>query len=102
VLALLGRVVMTVFSIMMMLLGLLGWLGGFALGIIFDILAALRAETLPDQLTSAGGHGVYYMLRGILDAIHDSQLGWLMILAYALANINLIFWLSRFLPSAKE
>jgi hypothetical protein len=25
-----------------------------------------------------------------------------MILAYALANINLIFWLSRFLPSAKE
>lgn len=102
VLALLGRVVMTLFNIMLMLLGLLGWVGGLALGIIFDILAAMRAETLPEQLADAGGHGVYYMLRGILDAIHDSQLGWLMILAYALANINLIFWLSRFLPSAKE
>jgi hypothetical protein len=102
VLALLGRVVMTLFNIMLMLLGLLGWVGGLALGIIFDILAAMRAETLPPQLASAGGHGVYYMLRGVLDAIHDSQLGWLMLLAYALANINLIFWLSRFLPSAKE
>jgi hypothetical protein len=42
------------------------------------------------------------MTRGILDAIHDSPLGWLLLLAYALINLGFFVWLSKFLPSAKE
>lgn len=99
-LTLAGQLVLLLLDMLASILGLLSWIGGLAIGLILAIIAALQGTTLPGQL--ADQHAVYYMLRGILDAIHDSLLAWLMYLMYGLAYVAFVFWLSRFLPSAKE
>jgi hypothetical protein len=67
---------------------------------MLDILAALQGTTVPTQLEDE--HGAYYIMRGILDALHDSQLAWVLYLAYGLCYVAFITWMARFLPSARE
>jgi|GEM_PF-450865 len=98
-LSLLGQLVVLWWQVIWMLIQLLGWLVALSLGVIVELLAALQGETLPTEL-QGNGHGVYYITRGILDAIHDSPLGWLMLLMYGLAYLGFFFWLAKFMTRA--
>lgn len=100
VLAMIGEFVQLLLDLVLGLLGLLGWVAGLNIGVMLDILAALQGTTVPTQLEDE--HGAYYIMRGILDALHDSQLAWVLYLAYGLCYIAFITWMARFLPSARE
>jgi hypothetical protein len=45
-------------------------------------------------------HG--YLSPAVLEAIRDSQFGWLLYLSFALAYVGFVVWLSRFLSASKE
>jgi hypothetical protein len=102
VLQLLVAIVRLMFDLVVIVLGIIGWICGLVIGIFIDLLLALQSEIMPTQLQEWHGHGAYYMMRGILDAIHDSPVAWILYLMYALAYLAFIRWLVRFLPSAKE
>jgi hypothetical protein len=100
VLQLFGGLVLLIVDIILSILGLLSYLAGLTLSVMLSILAALRGDTLPTQLQDT--HGVYYMLRGVLDAWHDSEIGWLSYLMYGATYLAFFVWLSRYMSAARE
>jgi hypothetical protein len=96
-----GQALTLLVQLALALLGLLGWIGGLALGLISAISVGLGATTTPAPL-AATNHVVYGMVRGSLEALHDSQLGWMLYLGYGLAYIGFVVWLSRFLSASRE
>jgi hypothetical protein len=100
VLRMFGQLLMLLLNIAMAILGLLGWVAGLGIGMILSILAAIQSTALPTELNHE--HGVYYIMRGILDALHDSPLKWVLWLLYGMCYVSFIVWMARFLPSARE
>lgn len=95
-LAFLGELVWVVVEVILSILALMGWIVGISFGIILEIIASMQGMTVPLRLDDT--HGVYYMTRGMLDGLHDSQIGWVMYLAYAMAYVAFIAWMAKFLP----
>jgi hypothetical protein len=82
--------------------GLLGWVGALVFSLSAGIFAAMTSSSVPIQASQQSGHVVYYMTRGFLDSLHDSQFGWLLYVWYAAAYVAFVAWLARFLPGAKD
>lgn len=100
--ALVWAAVSVLLSIAGQILGLIGWIGGLALGLISSIFLALQATTAPAQLAPNPTTPVYPLLRGALEAIRDnSATGWLIWLGIAMAYVAFVTWLSRFLSASK-
>jgi hypothetical protein len=95
-LVLIGELVWVVVEVILSILALMGWIVGISFGIILEIIASMQGMTVPLRLDDT--HGVYYMTRGMLDGLHDSQIGWVMYLAYAMAYVAFIAWMAKFLP----
>lgn len=81
-------------------LGVIGWVGGLVLGFITLLLGSLNGTGLPQQIDET--HIVYRLVRGGLEAVVDSKLRWLVVLAWALPYVGLVWWLSRFFSEGKE
>lgn len=99
-LALAGELVLMLGYVVLAGLGLIGWIGGLILGLLLSITLQLQAPTVPAQLQDT--HIVYQLTRGALEALHDSQLGWVLYLAYGLAYVAFVVWASRFFASSRE
>jgi hypothetical protein len=97
VLALLGQVVLFVLDTMLALIGVLAWLLGLTVGALAAILAALASEAPPVELDDT--HAVYYMVRGVLDAILDSQLAFVVYVLVGYVYLNLLMWIARYFKS---
>lgn len=109
ILSMLGQLVLLLVQMVMAGLGWLGWLGGMIIAVISPIFSAIF-WTPTGQLSSgmpavpgplATTYPLYCGVRGALDGLHDSQIGWVLYLMYAMAYIVFVMWLSRFLSSAK-
>jgi hypothetical protein len=104
-LAALGNIVMLVIgwltelailllSTMLAVIGMLGWLVGLTLGVILDILAGMGADTLPAGLDYQ--HGALWLLRGVLDALLESPLGFVVYIGIGFVYLQLIIWITRY------
>ena len=99
-LEMIGRVLGMLGEIVGQILGVLGWIGGVSIGMIVAIFEALGGTSVPTQLTTS--YVVYQLLRGVLEGIVDSWLGWVIALMWALTYIGFVFWLTRFLSSSQQ
>jgi hypothetical protein len=99
-LALAGQILLLVAQVCIAALGLIGWIGGLALGMFRSIIVALGANSIPTQLS--GTHISYQMMRGALEAIIDSPVGWMVILLWGMCYVGFVFWMSRFLSVGKD
>lgn len=80
--------------------GILGWIVGLALSLIVSIITALSSTDAPAIL--AHQSPVYGIVRGAVDAIFDSALGWLAWLAIACIYVWFFVWLQRRFSGDKE
>lgn len=100
-LGLIAALVVLIGRFVLSLLGAIGWIGAIAIGTLLAIIAQMRGNTVPVQLSDT--HPAYLVMRGLLDSFLDSWFGWLFILIFAMAYVAFIFWMSRFLNgNAKE
>lgn len=97
IIILVGSVVLILLKGLMALLGILAWIGGLLLGAILGILGAFAggAHTTPDILVDT--HPIYRHLRGALEGVRDSRLGFIIYLAWAMIYAGNVFWAARFL-----
>jgi hypothetical protein len=92
---LIGQVSQMALQLFLVLIGLISWVGGLALILTGSILGALSGTTVPVQIE--GTHPVYYMVRGSLDALFDSQVAWLVYLTVAFIYGAFFTWFARFI-----
>lgn len=97
-----AQLIMVLGQIVLMLLNLLGWIGGLAIQLIISIFAALQGTQTPAPLADTEYTTQYRLVRGGLEGLHDSQLGWLFYLSYGLAYVGFVTWLARFLSASKD
>lgn len=100
VVVLAGKVLLLLVDLVLLLLGLLSWVGAFVIGLVLTISIHIRVITVPTQLVNV--HIVFSLTRGALEALHDSALGWLLRLSYAMAYVALVWWASRYLSGGKD
>lgn len=109
VLSLLGQLMLMLGQIVMAGLGWLGWLGGMVIAVISPMFSAIfwtptgqLASGLPNvPAPLATTYPLYCGVRGAVDGLHDSQIGWVLWLMYGMAYVVFVMWLSRFLSSSK-
>jgi hypothetical protein len=107
VLAFVGQWITLLGQVVMAGLGWLGWLGGLIMTAAYEMVRALgwlpggQGPTVgvPDAL--AGTYPLYCGVRGVVDGLHASQIGWALTVMYAMAYIGWFLWLSRFLSASK-
>lgn len=98
-LALVGQMLALLGQLVLSVLGLIGWIGGLALGLITSILLALSGTTAPAVLTT-NNHPIYGFTRGTLEGFLDSPLKWLIYLLWGMAYVAFVAWLARFLSAS--
>lgn len=74
--------------------GSVGWLLGLSIGMIGAILGALGGSSVPTQLS--GTSEVYRGLRGFLEGIRDSQIGWILMIFWGACYVGFTYWLADF------
>jgi hypothetical protein len=94
-----GRILVMILSMYLIILKILAWIGALTFGTIIEVLGTLKGTSVPIQIT--GTHPAYSIVRGSLDAIFDSQIGWLMWLNIAMAYIAWVTWLAKFFGGDK-
>lgn len=94
-LRLIAEIVGVFFRVVMSVLGILAWTGGLFIGMFLDLLVAIQGTTVPVQLT--GTHPIYRYTRGSLEGFRDSNVGWMLWLAWGLIYVGAIWWAGKFL-----
>jgi hypothetical protein len=97
VLDLLGQVVMFAVDTLLALIGVLAWLLGLTVGALATVIESFTADSPPTQLDDS--HAVYYMVRGILDAVLDSQLSFVVYVLVGFVYLHLLMWIARYFKS---
>lgn len=81
-----------------LIFGALGWIVGISVGMLSQIATAMGGADVPVQLSDT--NEVYRALRGFLEGIQASALGWVLLLFWGAAYVGFVYWLTRFLSSS--
>jgi hypothetical protein len=99
-LALIGSLIWQFILIMLRIIAILAWIGSLSFAFIEQIFIALKGTNPPADI--AGTHPAYSIVRGSLDGLFDSQIGWVLWLYIAMAYVAWISWLARFFGGGNE
>jgi len=97
VLSLLGTILMLLLDIATTILRLLAWIAGVTFTPIGNIFTALGGSNIPDKLNNT--NTIASIVRGMLDGLFDSQIGWLLWVNIGMAYIAWARWIVGFLSS---
>jgi hypothetical protein len=89
-----GELALILVDIALALFGMLAWLVGLTVGMLLGILTELGNDGVPAVL--AEQHVIYYIVRGVLDGILDSQIGWIVLLFIGFAYVRFFFWVAKY------
>lgn len=100
IIALVGSFILVLITLFTILIGIVGWIGAIVISLFADLLLALKGTALPIEI--GADHLVYHMVRGTLEGLQASQIGWLFYLAYAFIYIGFVLWFARFIASVNK
>ena len=99
VFALIGQIVILVVMLFLSWLGMITWIGALIIGALISIRTAMGGTSTPIQI--GGTSPIYEIVRGTLDGVMASQLGWIINLMIAMCYVAFVFWLSRYFSSSE-
>jgi hypothetical protein len=94
-LGLIGQALLILLGLFGVLINLISWFGMLILSPMLAILDSFSSTASPVVIT--GSHPVYQAVRGVQEAIIDSQFGFLVRLLQALCYVGFVYWAARFM-----
>ncbi len=98
-LALVGAALLLLLALVGRIVEILAWIGAISYSLQAQIWLALAGTNIPEAISDT--HTVYAIVRGALDAIFDSQIGWVLWLYIAMAYVAWVTWLAKFFGGDK-
>lgn len=97
---LIGQFLLLALQVVGVFINLLGYVALLGIRIFLDIIGQFGSTALPSVLSTT--HPAYEVTHGVLEAFRQSLFGWVFVLAWGMAYVAWLLWMSRYLSSGGE